>query len=419
MTTQIIKVRTPSAEYDAVVGSGLLHTAHERVGQALGGLRRLHVVRDAGVPIEASRQLERSLDAAGFKVTTTTLSPSEDAKALQTVYHIVQKLGECKLERNDAVLALGGGIIGDMAGFAASMYRRGIRWVNCPTTLLAMADASVGGKTGVNLRLHTDAAGGHAELHKNMVGAFWQPALVLADVQLLHSLPDRVFRAGLAECIKHAMLSEGIEGLRTADLGTSLWAATKLALPDVVQRHEASVARLVALSVALKARVVEGDEREEQQILPPSRGAGSEAAKGAAKGDDSGGRALLNLGHTFGHAIETLEGCSPDTFAGQAPLQHGEAVALGLICAARVAELSHHAGLGLVDQVRGMLHSAGLPVVARGLASSGEIYERMTHDKKAVGGTLRLILPTTLGSAKVVTGIPRELILEAIDAIRG
>ncbi len=380
-----VRVRAASREYDAVIGEGLLASAATRIGAALGGSRAVHVFVDDGLPNQWLADLSRRLDASGYRVTSTPVRATEEGKSLQALYHMVQEMARHNLERGDAVIALGGGITGDMAGFAAASYRRGIAWINCPTTLLSMVDASVGGKTGVNLR-------NGKELQKNMIGAFWQPALVLADVATLETLTERDFRAGLAECIKHAMLSAAFE-----DAGLMQWTKDRLRL--ILERDAATLTELIARNVAIKARVVSGDEREE-------------SANAAS------GRALLNLGHTFGHAIETLPMVAPAVDRSLAPLRHGEAVALGLVCASRCAELMKLVGDGLAESTKQMLKHAGLPVTAHHLPGSGEIVERMRHDKKAAGGKLRLVLPCGEGRCEVVSAPGDEVLFEAIDAIR-
>ncbi len=389
-TPSTIRVHAASRAYDVVIGAGLLAGAAAQIGAVShnsgGAGRAVHIFADDGLPGDVLADLSRRLDASGFRVTSSPVRATEEAKVLQGLYHMVQELARRNLERADIVIALGGGITGDMAGFAAASYRRGIPWINCPTTLLAMVDACVGGKTGVNLR-------SGAELQKNMVGAFWQPALVLADVSTLETLPERAFRAGLAECIKHAMLSAAFED---ADLMS--W--TKDKLGQILERDPATLSELIARNVAIKARVVGGDEREESP-------------------DATSGRALLNLGHTFGHAIETLPMVSPDQDSSLAPLLHGEAVALGLVCAARCAELMKLVGVGLTDATRQSLRHAGLPVVAHRLPGSGEIVERMRHDKKAAAGKLRLVLPRGDGRCEVVAAPGEDVLHEAIDSVRG
>jgi 3-dehydroquinate synthetase len=387
-----VEVGTASRRYGVVIGAGVLGALGAAVREAVASARLAHVFGDEGLPPETVRDVLASLAGAGLEAASSGVRPSEDGKSLQSAYAMLQAVAARGLERGDLVVALGGGITGDMAGFVAATYRRGVAWVNVPTTLLAMVDASVGGKTGVNLRVG-GAAGLAGELQKNMVGAFWQPSLVVADVAVLGSLGERAFRAGLAECLKHAMLS--------APFGDpELGAWTKGSLARVLERDAGTLVELVARNVRLKAAVVGGDEREESP-------------------DAAAGRALLNLGHTFGHAMETIPGVSPTPDRSTAPLQHGEAVALGLVCAARCAELMRLVGDGLADEVRRTLGHAGLPTVAHGLPGSDEVLERMRHDKKSAGGKLRLVLPCGPGVCRVVAAPGDEIVKAAVDAVRG
>ncbi|MBY0313206.1 MAG: 3-dehydroquinate synthase [Phycisphaerales bacterium] len=381
---RIVTVTTPSRTYDVLIGAGVAMSSADRLRAALAGARKVHVFVDGSLRNATVVAFLAHVRNAGFEVRDSPVLVSEDAKVLQNLYHMLQPLAGRELDRADAVIALGGGIVGDMAGFAAASYRRGIRWINVPTTLLSMVDASVGGKTGVNLRVGL-------ELQKNMLGAFWQPSLVLADPTLLESLDDRHYRSGLAECVKHALLSADWQ-----DAELEQWMRANAAL--IVARDPDTLTELIARNVAIKARVVGTDEREESS--GPS------------------GRALLNLGHTFGHAIETLENVSPSPDRSLAPLHHGEAVALGLICAARTAELTRHVGDGFTDHLRGLLKTLHLPTAAHGLPAPAAIIERMHHDKKVLSGKLRLILPTGPGTCAVVPAPDDDVLHQAIEAIQ-
>lgn len=379
-----IAVSTPSRCYSVFVEADQLGRLTTRLRGAGLSPRAVHLIVDANLPAAASEVAAKALRDAGIAVTRSDVSASEAGKSLQTVHHLLAQVTAAKLERRDVVVAIGGGIVGDVAGFVAATYRRGVPWVNVPTTLLSMVDASVGGKTGVNIRAD-------GELFKNMVGAFWQPSLVLADVSLLASLPERDFRSGLAECIKHALLSVAADD-------PALLHDTRALLGRVLARESSALEGLVARNIAIKARIVGDDEREE--------------APSAA-----GGRALLNLGHTFGHAIETIEAASPTADKALAPLTHGEAVALGMVCAAKYSELDRLMPAGFADEIRTTLRHAGLPTQAFNLPSPNEIYTRMLHDKKASGGALRLVVPCGSGLCRVVDDPPRERVLQSIEAI--
>jgi 3-dehydroquinate synthase len=388
-TVPIHLASTPERRYDVVVQPGALADLGPRIAATLGAgahgsRRRAFMVADAGLPgslIDAARV---SLDAAGFDAHVELLAPSESVKTLDTAEHLLERIIATRHERTDPLIAIGGGIVGDVAGFVASIYRRGVPVIQCPTTLLAMVDASVGGKTGVNLRAGDT-------LKKNMVGCFWQPRLVIADPGALASLPDRQLRAGLAECLKHGLIS------RATDPDLFSW--TRAALPRVLSRDGAALAQLIERNVRVKASFVAGDEREEATSA-------------------EGGRAILNLGHTFGHAIETIPHLSPTADAGDAPLHHGEAVALGLVAAAATS-----AALGMLtpadaESVRAAVDAAGLPSRVAQLPSDDAILAAMAHDKKVAGGRLRLVLLRAIGNACVIDDPPTGAVVAGLRAIR-
>jgi 3-dehydroquinate synthase len=376
--------------YDVVIGSGLSARLGEMISRALPSrATRAMFVLDQNIAKRHADRFMEPLEAVGVSCGAIVVRASELQKSLESLESVL--CGCTLLSRTDPIIALGGGMVGDLAGFAAATYKRGVPFIQCPTTLLSMVDASVGGKTGVNL-LVTGPDGKKKTLLKNYVGAFHQPRLVLADVDTLNSLPDREFRSGLAECLKHGMLG--------SDLGDPDLFAWTLAHRDaILARDPATLIELIARNVALKARVVTADEFE---TAP----------------DDVGGRALLNLGHTFGHALETLDADEPEYNPDNPALKHGEAVALGLIAAAACSELAGLAQVGILPQVRAAIAAFGLPTNVGGLPRCAEIIERMRADKKVIGGSTRLILPTRIGSARVVRDVPEATIARAIDAIR-
>ncbi len=385
--SQPVRVELGERSYDVRVGAGELARLGSRVRGVLGaGPARALLVGDAGVPEASLGPAIDNLRAHGFAATIVRIAPSEAVKSLATLELILRELTRTRHERTDPVIAVGGGIVGDLAGFAAATYRRGVPVVQCPSTLLAMVDAAVGGKTGVNL----DAGDGGGP-RKNMVGAFWQPRLVIADVSLLRSLPARELRAGLAECVKHALIAGGF-----GDAG--LFGETMSLLPRVMALDGAALESLVQRNVALKARVVAGDEREESD-------------------EASSGRALLNLGHTFGHAIEPLRGLTLST-GERSPILHGEAVALGLIAASACAASIGVCPNEVPEQVRAALTSCGLPTKVGGLPSNSVLLDAMMHDKKVVGGHLRLVLPAGAFAARVVRDLSRERVEAALEVIR-
>ncbi len=382
MPERSIRVELGRRGYDVRVGEGLLDRLGEiTLGAGAAPGSRAFMVCDDGLPPATVARAKGSLTAAGLLPTLAPAHAAETEKSLATLEPLLAQMSGLRLDRLEAVIALGGGIVGDLAGFAAAVYRRGVPVIQCPTTLLAMVDASVGGKTGVNLSVS-------GNLKKNMVGSFHQPRAVIADVSVLGSLPERVFRAGLAECLKHGMIAAGF-----GDAGLFGWTVQNL---DRIGRRETeALVELIARNIAVKAAVVGHDEREEEA---------------------SGGRALLNLGHTFAHAIETLPDLAPGSHP--APLQHGEAVALGLVAASRCAAEAGLCTSQFAATIAAAVERAGLPISVRGLPPNPRVLELIAHDKKVLGGNLRLILPAGFGGAKVVESPALPAITAGIDAIR-
>lgn len=337
-----VHVATGNA-YDVTIGRGLLDKAGEWLA-ALTPSRLAALVADDTVDALYGSRVAAALEGAGFAVLRFTFPHGEQNKTLATYGQILDFLAENRVTRADTVVALGGGVTGDMTGFAAATYLRGVNVAQIPTTLLAMVDSSVGGKTGVDL-----PAG------KNLAGAFHQPIGVLCDVDALVTLPPEVYADGMAEAIKYGVLCDAplFEALKQGS-------ATE-ALPEIVAR-----------CVAIKAGVCAGDECERGQ------------------------RQMLNLGHTFGHAIERCSGYT---------LPHGHAVAVGMVYAARIAA---HLGLcnpTCVPQVVAALQANGLPTSAA--YPAGAIAEAALGDKKRAGGTLTLVLPKAIGQC-ILYPVPVE-----------
>lgn len=386
---QRVHVHAPSRAYDVMIQHAGLGELGMHVRSALSGTSpaRAFVFVDSGVPSTLVDHAVASLQAAGSRVATLRIDPSEARKSVHTLALMLEALTRFALDRREPVIAIGGGIVGDLAGFAAASYRRGVPWINCPTTLLSMVDAAVGGKTGMNVVVD-------GVIKKNMAGAFWQPHAVVADIQSLASLSDRAFRSGLAECIKHALLSASP---LVADPSLADW--TEQNMPRLLARDPGALCALIARNINVKARIVESDEREEAP-------------------DQDGGRALLNLGHTFAHAIEPLPDLSPTGHPGDAPLHHGEAVALGLVAAAALAVQLNLAPAGFQRDVTARLHNAGLPTKVAALPPSTDLLRAMRDDKKVIAGSLRLIVPIPGGFCTVVRDPAEAHVLAAIDAIR-
>ncbi len=378
MTDARIPIDIPGHPTALLVGEGLLDRASGALGRAsveVAG-RRVLLACDEAVRATHGARLAAHLADAGAEVAMVGLAASEPDKAMPAVERIWSAALAHGLDRRGLIVAVGGGLVGDLAGFAAATYLRGVDLVQVPTTLLAMVDASIGGKTGVNLSL---PGGG---LGKNLAGAFWQPRLTIADPRTLATLPSRELRAGLAECVKHAVI-DGEDALAALERDATALVAAE---PD-------ALLRLIPRSAAVKARIVAAD--------PLERGI----------------RATLNLGHTYGHAIETLP---------EFQLLHGEAVAIGLVAAATAAEaFPDFAREPLAERLRRLLDALQLPtgLPARSspahTALAGEIRRRMGFDKKNEGGGLRLVLPRAVGDVEVLTGVPESAVEAGIGSIVG
>ncbi len=391
MSERIVDVDLASHAYEVRIGRGGLGAVASNARTLLGTKSsRVLIVLDTGVPDRFEDRLVNDLRQEGFVTHVCPITPSESIKNIETIQALLIEAARFGLTRVDAVIALGGGVVGDIAGYVAASYQRGVPVIQCPSTLLSMVDASVGGKTGVNLAVDN-------ELYKNMVGAFHQPTLVVADTELLDSLEQRQRRCGLAECVKHAMICKSVPDEEEIHADLLDWMRANL---DAIASfdHE-TIDELVARNVALKASVVMGDERE------------SPDAK-------KGGRMLLNFGHTFGHAIETLESLSPSGKPEDAPLHHGEAVALGMCCACAGAQSVSMCDDSVSQTLREMLMTIGLPTQVGGLPKTEEIIERMGHDKKAAGGSLRVILPNGSGECSIVSDADDACLRDGIDSIR-
>lgn len=339
--------------YDVVVGDGALSEAPA----LLAGRRRVAVVSQPAVAGHWAEPLANPLRAAGAEVEVFLMGEGEEAKSLSTVEALCRRFAAWGLLRGDAIVALGGGVVGDTAGFAAAAYHRGVACLQAPTTLLAQVDAAIGGKTGVNL-----------PEGKNLVGAFHQPVGVLADVATLATLPEREYRAGLGEVAKYALMPGGTPdpGMGDPDLATALEDVASAAA--LVAREPTALTDVVARCAAIKAGVVAADECER-----------------------TGLRATLNYGHTLAHALET---------AGGYDLLHGEAVAVGLVFASELAAALGRIGRPDVERCRQMLGGLGLPTRAPEGMRAADLVALMRRDKKASGG-LTFVLPGPAGLERV------------------
>jgi 3-dehydroquinate synthase len=353
-----VGVELGARSYPIHIGGGLLARA-DLILPHLVQPRVAIVTNDVVGPLYLER-LQATLQDAGVSVLPITLPDGEAAKNWDSLQRILDALLENRCERSTTVIALGGGVIGDLAGFAAAVFLRGVPFVQVPTTLLSQVDSSVGGKTGIN-----------HPLGKNMIGAFYQPRLVLADTATLATLPARELAAGMAEVIKYGLI-----------LDPSFFDWLEGNVERLNARDEAALTFAIRRSCELKAEVVAGDERE------------------------SGARALLNLGHTFGHAIEA--GLSYGTWL------HGEAVAAGTVMAARLSRLMGMLTDADVERIVRLLQRAMLPVSAPDLGV--ETWLRlMGMDKKVEGGKLRLILLRAIGDAYFTADFPQQALREVLQ----
>ena len=361
--TETIRVDIPGAAHDVVVGEGVIDDVGDLLAErdALAGATRAAIVTSAPVGGRYGARVRASLEDH-VEVHEIVIDDGEAAKNLDTVTSVYREFAQIPLNRGDVVVALGGGVVGDLAGFAAATWNRGLPVVQVPTTLLAQVDSSIGGKTGVNI-----AEG------KNLVGAFHQPVLVVSDISTLSSLPRRELLAGLGEVLKYGFIADP-DVLRLLEDG-----------PDrAIGGDPETLADLVHRSVAVKGEIVAADERE------------------------SGRRMLLNYGHTVGHAIEAVTGYTQ--------FRHGEAVALGMIVAAHVGEAMQVSEPGLTERTTGVLGRLGLPT--GGVPLDGDaVWRAMARDKKTAEARIRMVLCLRPGEVRIVANPPRDAVDEGLARI--
>lgn len=349
--------------YEIICGSGLIDSVGGRV--AATGAQRGVVIADAAIARSHAARVAAALEAAGVATTILEVPGGEPSKAVGTAERLWADLAGLAVDRSTHIVAVGGGVIGDLAGFVAATFARGLPVWHVPTTLVAQVDSAIGGKTGINL-----------EAGKNLVGAFWQPRGVVADIDTLATLPDREYISGLAEVVKYGMI-----------LDAAFFAWLEAHAGDLLAREPRAVAWAVERSAGLKAQVVEQDERE-----------------------ISGLRAALNYGHTFGHAYETA--------AGYGTLLHGEAVAIGMTRAARLAALLGRLDGAIVARQDALLKNLCLPTApaAAGVIEPAALIAIMKRDKKALHGRLRFVLPDAIGRVQLVDGVDPIAVERALSA---
>ena len=341
--------------YPIYVGEDILPQAGELLKQAGCG-EKVGIVTDNKVAGLYLQPVEESLKRAGFKVTRLLLPAGEEHKNLQSVSAIYDQLIRERFERSSSLIALGGGVIGDLTGFAAATFLRGISYVQIPTTLLAQVDSSVGGKTGVN----------HQE-GKNLIGAFYQPRLVLIDMGALRSLPQRELLAGLAEVIKYGIIAD-----------PQLFTLLEEKLERLLALDRELLIEAVAASCSIKAKVVKKDERESDY------------------------RSVLNFGHTVGHALESL--------TGYGEFLHGEAVAIGIVQAASISVREGFCDGESFERIRRLISLAGLPTEIPAYINPSELVQRMEVDKKSAGGKIKFVLCAGIGKTQFHWLSPAEIV---------
>lgn len=394
MPTVNLNISGADHTYAIIIEPGAIDTLGDKLGSVASHAKAAAIL-DQNIEPSHGRVVLRSLRRAGYDVTVGVMPASEKLKSLKTVQDLLAVVLDAKLERQSPIIAVGGGIVGDTTGYVAASYLRGVPFVQVPTTLLSMVDASVGGKVGVNV-----------PQGKNLVGAFHQPVLVCIDTDVLKTLPDRDLRCGLAECVKHGVIRD-----------PDLFAWIEDNVGRILDLDSDALVELVERNVRIKADVVMQDEKEQ------------------------GVRAHLNFGHTFAHAIEASPAAEaraaqpkrrrfappprfetpkppPEAHAYEGPYAHGEAVSLGMVAATTLAMSAGRCDASLLDRLVALLDRIGLPTSSDQLADTELLMGIMQADKKVKDGQVRLILPDRLGAVSIVNDTPADQIAEAWDAIR-
>lgn len=357
--TTIVRVELGERSYDIQIGTGNLGQAGALLSEC-HALTHAILITDENVEQPHAQVVADSLAGQGAAVDVLVLEPGEATKSIDAAAVLWEKILAQGADRATAVVAVGGGVIGDLAGFVAATYARGLPLLQVPTTLLAHVDSSVGGKVGINL-----------PGAKNMVGAFWQPVGVVIDTEVLGTLPDREYRSGLAEVVKYGVV-----------LDADFFAYLEGHVGGLNDREHSVMEHIIAQSCRLKAEVVQADERE-----------------------ISGRRAVLNFGHTFAHAFEAVTGYET--------LLHGEAVSIGMLCAARLAESLGRVDANFVQRLSQLLAALGLATEVPDLDGQ-QILSAMQNDKKVQHGRLRFVLPTRMGHVELVENVDANNVAAAL-----
>ena len=359
--TDSVRVSLENRSYNILIGDGLILKSGAIIKKLSIGDNAV-IVTNSGIARLYAGRLQNSLKRCGIGSRIELVPDSETAKSYKVLLRLLNRIGACDKNRPLFLIALGGGVIGDLTGFAASIYKRGIPYVQIPTTLLSQVDSAIGGKSAIDLK----AA-------KNLAGSFYQPKAVISDISVLGSLPARQIRNGLAECIKYGVIAD-----------KKLFVYLEKNCKKALARDRETLRNLVIACSRIKARVVEADEF-----------------------DKKGRRVILNYGHTIGHAIENAAGYS-------SKYGHGEAVAIGMVCAARISSLLGLIGKSDMIRIESLIKKCGLPVKVSGLKASA-IYGPLLRDKKFVRGKNRFVLPVTISKVRLVECIGRPAIIKSIE----
>jgi 3-dehydroquinate synthase len=356
-----IRVELAERSYDIAIGSNILEGIGDNL-KSFGLSPKIVIVSNPIVFQLYGEHVSNSVKKAGFNLLIVTIPDGEGYKDLLWVQHIYDELLRHRLDRLSALIALGGGVIGDITGFAASTYMRGVSYIQIPTTLLAQVDSSVGGKTGVNHKRG-----------KNMIGTFWQPRLVWIDVETLKTLPKRELLAGIAEVIKYGVIQD-----------KELFDFLEVNRDKILNLDKDALTHIIKRSCEIKAEVVSKDERE------------------------AGLRAILNYGHTIGHAIETA--------TEYRKYLHGEAVAIGMCAEARLSQMFNFIDRDQVFRIKGLVDSYGLPSEVPADIDLNSMFSSIQLDKKAVAGELKFILPEKIGSVRIHKGASEKSLIELLQS---
>lgn len=354
-----LKVELGDRSYNILIGSGLLERAADLLYETVPSTKYV-VITNPTVGRLYGDSLKETLANRGLNVSILTVADGEAYKSLDTAGRLYTELTECFAERSTPILALGGGVIGDLAGFVASTYMRGVPFVQIPTTLLAQVDSSIGGKVAVD----------HGKL-KNKIGTFYQPRLVISDTATLKTLPEKEFANGMSEVIKSAVIRDG-----------TFFTFTKQKLDKIKKLDEEVIEEMVFRAASIKARIVTQDER------------------------DTGLRNILNFGHTIGHAIETVSNLE---------ITHGQAVAIGMIAEAGISRSMGTFGEGELKDLEKLLSAYGLPTRMPEIDKK-RVLQAMQHDKKTAGGKIRFALPRNIGDVYITGEVDTATVKEAIEA---